>query len=74
MVNEQDYVGVHADAKTVYVLIASREKFDDIPLPVQERDDRVHGNGLVLSKMLVTPELWVVFQHWLEDLDPTKNE
>jgi hypothetical protein len=68
MTEQHDYVGVHGNAKTVYVLIASRAKFDEIPLPVSEHDHRALGKGHVLSKMIEAPELWVIFQHWIVDV------
>jgi hypothetical protein len=73
MAPKHDHVGVHGDAKLVYVIIAERQKFDDIPLSVHYCDDRVHGNGHVLSKVATAPELVVIFQYWLADLALTEN-
>jgi hypothetical protein len=67
MKETHDYVGVHGKEKMVYVLIASRAKFDEIPLPVSEHDNRALGK--VLSKTLESTELWVIFQHWLSDVE-----
>ena len=70
--NESDYVGVWRDAKMVYVLVASRGKFDQIPLEVKEHDHRAQNRGHVLSKTCASEGLTIVFQHWLESIDHTK--
>jgi hypothetical protein len=36
--NENDFLSVVPEAKVVYVLVAAREKFDQIPLPAMEHD------------------------------------
>jgi hypothetical protein len=73
MMSEQDhdYVGVHSDAKVIYVRVAQRQTFDQIPLPVVEHDNRAANRGHLLSKTLESKELTVVFQHWLENIDVT---
>jgi hypothetical protein len=68
-----DFVGVHGDAKIVYVLVADRLKFDQIPLPCVEHDNRVAKRGHLLSKTLDADQLMVVFQHWLENIEVTKT-
>jgi hypothetical protein len=60
---KHDYVGVHGNEKIVYVLVADREKFDQIPLPAVEHDKRVAKRGHLSSKTLDSPDLMVDFQH-----------
>jgi hypothetical protein len=68
---EHDYVDVHGDGRIVYVLVAKREKFDEIPLPAVEHDNRAENRSHLLTKTLDSTELKVVFQHWLDSIDNT---
>jgi len=68
---EHDYVDVHGDARIVYVLVAKREKFDEIPLSAVEHDNRAENRSHLLTKTLDSTELKVVFQHWLDSIDHT---
>jgi hypothetical protein len=68
---EHDYVDVHGDARIVYVLVAKREKFDEIPLPAVEHDNRAENRSHLLTKTLDSTDLKVVFQHWLDSIDHT---
>jgi hypothetical protein len=72
----RDSVHVHGDSKIIFVLIADRKKFDDIPLTALEHDNRAEGRGHVLSKSMDGKDnggsentVMMVFQHWLEDSD-----
>lgn len=59
-----DYVGDPTD-RTVFVIVASREKFDKIKRPEIDHSKREGGNK-VLSKTVEQDGVMVIFQHWLE--------
>ncbi|RKE35250.1 hypothetical protein B0G76_1311 [Paraburkholderia sp. BL23I1N1] len=73
-----DYVGVHGGSNIVFVLVADRRKFDNIPLSVREANKRAAGGGHLLVKSMHGKDaqegsnrISVIFQHWIvsPDLD-----
>jgi hypothetical protein len=60
--NERNWVGI-GDGRLIYILVAKRDEFDRIALPLT--DHGVTENGHVLSKALEKDGVYIVFQHWL---------
>lgn len=62
--NEHDYVGTPYPGLT-YVLVAKREQFDLISLPLTDHGENDQGH--VLSKAMDKDGIYIVFQHWLKE-------
>lgn len=66
---DRDYVAPVPNSRIVYVIVASREKFELINRPVTDHT-KLPGGVLVLSKAigdLSSADGQVIFQYWLDD-------
>ena len=62
---DRDSVAI-GDGKLIYLLIAKREEFDRIALPVTDHGENDRGH--VITKSVNTDGVYIVFQHWLKEL------
>ncbi len=66
------YIGVHPEARHIFVLVSDRADFDKIDLAMFDSGPR-EKKGHVLTKSLTADGQTIVFQFWVEDPKPLEQ-